>query len=179
MPQLQSKYEYLLWWAQKINGLPEFTASVVKKYEDVLLQLNKDQILLGRNIDGQEFRPGYLSDPYFDTPAQAGAYYNYKQKIRGLNESRIEYPLNFPNKNRDTPDLRATTKTWAPGENFQDSMFIVMTHDGFEIYSSYSETPMIVQKYQNKVFGLSQQAIEYFWVQFLSKEIIDYFSNVN
>lgn len=147
---------------QKFDGLQPFFASVVRQYQDVLLQLNKDGILLGRNTDGQEFQPGYLTDPYFQDPADAQRYFRYKESIRQMNRARIMFPLNYVEKGADTPDLRATKKTFAPGENFQDSMHITLLAEEFFISSSYADTPAIVSKYQNKVFGLTPEAIQYF-----------------
>lgn len=165
MPNIAAKYEYLQERLRIISELPAFTAGVVRKYGDVLLQLNKDGMLLGRDTDGREFTPGYLGDPYFKTPAQARAYYKRKQGIRAQNRTRIKHPLNYPEKSPDTPDLRVTGP-------FQDSMYITFTSDGFEIYASYKDTPLIVQKYQNKVFGLTPLATTYFWENYLRPELI-------
>lgn len=167
MPSIAAKYEYLQERLRIISELPAFTAEVVRKYGDVLLQLNQDGMLLGRNTDGEEFTPGYLEDPYFKTPEQARAYYVRKQDVRAQNRARIKYPLNYVDKSPNTPDLRVTGP-------FQDSMYITFTSDGFEIYSSYEDTPLIVQKYQNKVFGLTPLAITYFWENYLRPELIGF-----
>lgn len=165
MPNTAAKYQYLQEKLRIIEGLPAFTAEVVRKYADVLLQLNKDGMLLGRNTDGKEFTPGYLEDPYFKTPEAARAYYDRKQNIRPSNRAMISFPLNYAEKSPDTPDLRVTGP-------FQDAMFITFTADGFDIWSNYEDTPLIVQKYENKVFGLTPDAIRYFWESYLRPELI-------
>jgi hypothetical protein len=167
MPNFLAKYQYLQERLRIIEGLPAFTAEVVRKHADVLLQLNKDGILLGRNTEGKEFTPGYLADPYFKTPEQAGAYYDRKQALWPAHRTRISFPLNYPEKSPDTPNLIVRG-------NFQNAMFITFTADGFDIRSRYKDTPLIVQKYENKVFGLTPEAIRYFWENYLRPELVEY-----
>lgn len=167
MPNIASKYQYVEERLRIISELPAFTAEVVRKYADVLLQLNKDGMLLGRDTEGKEFTPSYLADPYFKTPEMARAYYNRKESLRAQNRARISFPLNYAEKSPDTPDLRVTGP-------FQDAMYITFTADGFDIWSSYEDTPLIVQKYDNKVFGLTPEAIRYFWENYLRPELIGF-----
>lgn len=179
MPNIRGYTERFLRIRRKIDGLPAFMASYLNQHQDTILQLNKDGILLGRDTDGKEFTPGYLADPYFQTPEQKLAYWKRKQALRPRNRARIMFPLNYVEKRPDTPDLRVTKKTWAPGENFQDSMYVRVGSTETTIGSTYPDTPAIVAKYKNKVFGLTPLALDYFKFDYPNSRqaLIDYFSN--
>ncbi len=151
----------------KLEGIPEETARIVEYNADELLQLRKDEILLGRDSDGNPFSPDYLHDPYFKSPQAALAYANYKYRFEALHNSRIEHSLMYPNKDSDTPNLRFTLKQWRPGENFQDSMFIHTDKDGFIIGSTYEDAASINAKYDGKVYDLGPGAKQWFYENIL------------
>ena len=66
---------------QSVNRVPEKVSEVVRENQEVLLSLNRDQMLLGRDAEGNILTPGYLDDPYFDTPEQAETYANMKYRL--------------------------------------------------------------------------------------------------
>lgn len=166
-----------------LKGIPEEVDQIVAYNQDELLQLRKDAILLGRNSDGQPFTPGYLNDPYFNDPNReiklsAVAYANYKHRIDTLHRARIEHLLPYPNKDADTPNLRLTTDSWNPGGNFQDSMFISVTGNSFEIGSTYHDATAISLKYKNKVYPLGWGEKMVFWNDILCPGLASYFERV-
>jgi hypothetical protein len=179
MPNITGYIARLSHYRQKFDGLPVFMENYLRRYEDVVLQLNKDGMLLGRNTNGAEFTPGYLTDPYFKNPAAANAYFRYKTYIRNTNRGRIMFPLNYPEKGADTPDLRRMKRDGGPGENFQDSMYVQVGPSETIIGSTYKDTPAIVAKYDNKVFGLTPEALRYFKYEYPNSRqaMMDYFAN--
>lgn len=151
----------------KLQGIPDEVGRIVEHNADEILQLRKDEILLGRNSDGEPFTPGYLNDPYFKSPAAAIAYADRKYKLRRAHDARIRHVLNYPNKDDDTPNLRVTGP-------FQDSMFIRPGKESFIIGSTYEDAPMIDAKYGGKVYDLAQGAKYWLWENILLNRLIIY-----
>lgn len=162
-----------LWDAQeRVDTVPNATMEVVRQNQTVILNLNKDQMLLGRNREGGEFAPNYLNDSYFKTKEQAEAYAAMKKRLEIEHRARITYPLNY-SKDELTPNLIVTGP-------FQDSMFIEVGATNFLIGSRYKDAEAINQKYEGKVFGLAPLSVEYFWLNFLRsalKKHLKYFGS--
>jgi hypothetical protein len=158
-------------WAQalqhRLETIPEAVADCVAYEKDTLLQLRKDELLLGRNSDGDPFTPGYTEDPYFDTPQQADAYYKYKLRAKGIHEARIEHVLPYPDKDDNTPNLRYTRDRYN-SNSFHDQMWIRTDRKSLIIGSNFKETSLINAKYHNKVFSLGPGAKMVFWNDILS-----------
>lgn len=144
----------------KIASLPETVNQIVAGNQDVLLSLNRDQMLLGRGSDGEPFTPGYLGDPYFSTPQEAETYAKMKYKLEAKHKARVENPTIYPEKARNTPNLIVTG-------SFQDNMFILTEGDTFLLGSTYPDTKDIEGKYDNRVFGLAPASKKYFYTNFI------------
>ncbi len=144
----------------RIDNIDSVISEVVEKNKQVLLSLNRDQMLLGRNSEGELFTPDYLNDPYFKTTAQAQSYASMKYNLEGKHKARIENTLNYPDKPRNTPNLIVTGP-------FHDMMTIYTIADSFVIDSWYMDTLEIESKYKFKVFGLAPLSVEYFWKNYL------------
>lgn len=145
---------------KRVDKIPDYVTKVVDKEKEVLLSLNRDQMLLGRNAEGSILTPGYLEDPYFDAPAQAEAYARMKYRLEAEHKARIENPSIYPDKGRNTPNLIVTGP-------FQDNMFILTEGDSFEIGSTYSDSHDIETKYNDLVFGIAPESKEFFWKYYL------------
>lgn len=148
-----------------IGNVPAIIDEVVIKEQNVLLSLNKDQMLLGRNVNGDPFSPGYLEDPYFDTPEQAQAYAKRKYALESKHNARIENPTIYPNKGKDVPNLIVTGP-------FQDNMFILVENQNFMIGSTYQESRDIEIKYNNLVFGISPESKAFFYRNYLHPALL-------
>lgn len=150
---------------QAINQVPERVTEVVVENQEVLLSLNRDQMLLGRDAEGNTLTPGYLDDPYFDTPEQAAAYADMKYRLESNHRARIENPTIYPDKDRNTPNLIVTGP-------FQDNMFILPESDSFLIGSTYPEAKDIDGKYGGKVFGVAPASRDYFYRYYIHPALL-------
>lgn len=150
---------------QSIGRIPEKVSEVVRENQEVLLSLNRDQMLLGRDAEGNTLTPGYLDDPYFDTPEQAEAYANMKYRLESDHRTRIENPTIYPDKDRNTPNLIVTGP-------FQDNMFILPESDSFLIGSTYPEAKDIDSKYNGKVFGIAPASRDYFYRNYIHPALL-------
>lgn len=145
--------------------VPDTVSRVVNKRLQVLLSLNRDQMLLGRNTEGEILTPSYLNDPYFDNKLQAQIYAAMKYSLESQHKSRIENPTLYPDKDRNTPNLIVTG-------TFQDNMFVFPEGDSFLIGSTYSEAGDIERKYRNLVFGLSPESKDFFYENYIYPELV-------
>lgn len=158
-------------FSKNVEEMPSVISKVVATYKDVLLSANRDQMLLGRDADGNELGPSYLQDPYFDTPAEAQAYARMKYALESLHRMRLWNPFQlFPDKDRNTPNLIVTGP-------FQDSMFINTSSTSYTIGSTYIASSDINTKYKGRIFGLAPESKQYFWTEFLRKELIKSLKN--
>ncbi len=148
---------------ENISKVPDAIDKIVSDNKDVLLSLNRDQLLFGRNSEGKLLAPKYLQDPYFKTKAQAESYARMKYKMESVHNSRLWVDIQlFPYKPKDTPNLIVTG-------SFQDGMFILTGKDQYQLGSTYKDTPAIDQKYNGKIFGLADKSKDYFYRYYMRK----------
>ncbi len=150
--------------AKVAGSVEEIAGKVANDNKGILLSLNRDQLLLGRNTEGNLLTPDYLSDPYFKTPDAAKRYAKMKHGLEKEHSQRIANPTIYPNKPRNTPNLIVTGP-------FQDGMFITISGSTYNISSTYSETPDIVAKYNDLVFGHSPESKQFFFNNYILPEI--------
>jgi hypothetical protein len=85
-------------FAQRIAKLQAFDfgkelETIVTDNVDAIADLQRDQMLEGRGVDGAFLRPFYSEDPYFKKPGAALRYARWKQKIT----PNPQRPLDVPN----------------------------------------------------------------------------------
>lgn len=159
--QLKNKIEQLRKLSQTISSVPQIVDNVVSDNKDILLSLNRDQMLLGRDNEGNILSPSYLLDPYFKTQEAALNYARMKYSLEQQHKSLIWNPVYlFPDKDKNTPNLIVTGL-------FQDHLFITTGSGKYEISSTYIDSSDINRKYNNKVFGLAPQSRNYFWLEYI------------
>lgn len=151
---------------RRLETVPDALADCIEYNKDELLQLRKDEMLLGRDSDGHPFTPGYTEDPYFKSKQAANAYADYKYSIESLQGGLIQHALNYTPKDSNTPNLRQTRKRYNP-LSFQDQMYIYPGRTETLIGSTFEDTYLIVAKYNGKVFGLGPLAKAWFWENIL------------
>jgi hypothetical protein len=121
-------------WIMK--GLSSFNARdeverIVDENKDVLTDLQRDQMMEGRSVDGDYIRPYYSENPYFKSAAAALKYAEWKQEITP-NELR---PLDVPN-------------LYINGR-FHNSLKTVMNGDEFSIESDDIKGASIFEEHKN------------------------------
>lgn len=134
----------------------------VRKSSDVILDLNRDQLLYGRDANGEELTPGYLSDPYFKSFEQAKSYFIAKFKLEQEHMNRMYYNKVqlFPKKDRNTPNLLIT------GELFFNHFYINVSNNSYTIGSNGSAASDIEAKY-GKVYGLASASRDFYYKNWL------------
>lgn len=170
---IEGKLAFITERQKRVDNWPKVIETIVARYGHELVDLNRAQLLLGRNTDEQLLSPTYLNDPYFKTQKAAQAYYQKKKRLEAAHKIRIVFPLNYPNKPSDTPNLIIRG-------NFQNGMYITRTAEDFTI-GSHPQYPLtdedaadIEQKYNYKVFGLTPLSKEFWWNYRLRQELYDY-----
>lgn len=148
------------------DSIPEVIANTVQETSDVLLKLNKDQLLQGRDADGNLLSPTYTSDPYFKTPEHARRYSRMKHLLEVIHRSRMSYVALYGEKPTDVPNLIVTG-------SFQDGMFISVTKDSYTIDSTYKDANDINAKYNYRVYGLALKSREFYYFGFIRWKILE------
>ncbi len=156
-------------YSDAIKGISEVVSKTANDNKDVLLSLNRDQMLLGRNKAGETFTPGYSNDPYFKTQAKAQAYKKMKIGLEKQHSGRMRFSnvQLYPNKDSDTPNLIITGP-------FQEAMYITVSSSDYTLGSTYVDASDINAKYSNAVFGLAPRSKEYFYQHWIHPAIVKY-----
>ena len=149
---------------KNLTHIGDKIGEVVESRKDVILSLNRDQMLLGRDAEGKVLTPSYIDDPYFKTKRHADMYRHMKYKLESEHRARIEHPSLYPDKDKNTPNLIVTGV-------FQSGMFINVGSGTFTIGSTYKDSNDIESKYRGLVFGLSPESKEYFYNHYLKERL--------
>ena len=150
--------------SSRIDNIGTELGKIVSENKGVLLNLNRDQLLSGRNNEGELLGPTYLNDPYFLTREAAESYSKMKYRLESEHRSMLLFPQIYPSKPKDVPNLIVTGA-------FQNTMFIRTSADSFEIDATYKEARDINQKYDNKVYGIAPPSVDYFFRQYIKERL--------
>ena len=148
-------------------ALPEAIFNTVQRTSDVLLDLNRDQLLQGRDADGKVLTPGYLQDDYFKTTESARRYLRKKIVLEEIHRLRMRFSTGiqlYPGKNANTPNLIVTG-------HFHDGFFINITRDAYTISSSYDDADDINRKYNGRVYGLAPKSKQFYYFNYIRPTI--------
>lgn len=167
---IEGKLAYITERQKRVDNWPEVIETIVARYGHELVDLNRAQLLYGRNTDEQLLTPTYLNDPYFKTKGEAQAYYRMKKGLEAAHKAEIKYRLNYPDKPSDTPNLIVN------GVLVHNPMHIERVGDD-EFMISISNPELendLNRKYNNRVFGLTPLSKEFWWNHRLRQELYDY-----
>lgn len=81
----------------KLKGVDLWNESMdimISDLSEDMVQMNKDQLWDGKTTEGVNITPGYMEDPYFETPKKGQNYAIWKKKISG-NPARSFNTPNF------------------------------------------------------------------------------------
>lgn len=163
------------------EGIKAIITDEVNKSSDELLNLNRDQLLYGRDAEGNVLSPSILEDPYWDDKGGYRAAYNYMvyktHKYKDF-ESLMSYTniQLFPSRNNYTPNLIHST-----GSFFFNHFFINVSANSYSIGSTGIAAPDIETKY-GKIYGLAPQSKSFYYQHWLRvrlwREIIKHLGKI-
>src|SRR6185437_364222 len=104
---------------------------IVEDNTDAIADLQREQMLEGRGVDGEYIRPFYSENPFFKKPGAAQRYAEWKQKIT----PNAKRPL-------DVPNLFINGK-------FHDSLSAKVDGEVFEIETSAEFGDKVFEVHQN------------------------------
>jgi len=126
-----------------VTALEGFAASVgdgslmrdaLSSREEILLDIQREQLMAGKAADGGPIRPTYSEDPYFRTREAMERYRGWKHRLN-------------PRRDIDAPDLFIT------GE-FHSDFFLSFLDDGVLFDNYWKE---VFDKYGAEQFGLTDE----------------------
>lgn len=116
--------------------LVNILSECVDETGDELIELNREQLLHGRDKHGDYLSPKYSEDPYFKTPESAKRYAQWKASI----EPKRDKPF-------DVPNLFITGR-------YHRSIDITVGPTTYDITSSDPNASSIESKFSEDVYGL-------------------------
>ena len=162
---------------QFYSSLNEIIQNEVAQTSDVLLDLNRDQMLYGRDAKGEVLTPDYITDPYFGenyrNPLRAAIeYMKMKEEKEDTHWGMIRYVgvQLFPDKSKYTPNLIVN------GNWFMNYLFINVSGDQYTIGSSGIKSSDIESKYErygHPIFGLALESKKYYYFGWIRPAILN------
>lgn len=148
------------------EGVKTLLSNEVKRTSNVIVDLNRDQLLYGRNAIGEVLTPSILDDPYWDDKGgyktaykyMADKAHRYKNFEALMSYSQIQL---FPSKSNPTPNLIHSTGNW-----FFNHFFITVNLDSYTIGSRGAAASDIEIKYNN-VYGLAPQSVNFYYFNWI------------
>jgi hypothetical protein len=159
-------------WDKFYTTLPDAIAAEVERTKDVLLSLNEDQLLYGRDAEGNVLTPDYLDDPYFDGNLKAAVRYKKKKIDREdehWNRIRFRDAKLFPDKSEDTPNLLVN------GNWFMNHLFINVNGNKYTTGSTGIAANDIQRKYASyghTLFGIAPASANYYYFEYVRPNAI-------
>ena len=147
------------------NALMPAIAETVQQTSGDIMALNRDQLLQGRDADGNLISPTYMQDPYFKSQEAAAKYSKMKYMMEEGHKQRMTFPEMYGEKPTDVPNLLVT------GTLFFNHFFISVTREAYTIGSTGEAAPDIEQKYNNRLYGLTPKSKEFYYFMFIRPTI--------
>jgi hypothetical protein len=108
---------------------------------DDYVRLNREQMMEGKTITGDDISPSYFEDPFFKTPEAAKKYSDWKDKITPN-----------PKRKKGVPNLYITGP-------FHQSLQMEVEKDEYLLSSDYKDAESILSKFDD-VLGLNDEKRE-------------------
>lgn len=123
------------------DGLPLLVEKAAEETKDSYVDMNRAQLFDGKTRTGEDIRPSYFEDPYFQTPQAAQRYSDWKDRV--------------------TPSLRRTKGTPNLYINgyYYSSLGAKVSSNGVEITTNNFGNE-ITQKYGPNLYGLNKEGMD-------------------
>lgn len=105
--------------------------TIVEQNAETIADLQRDQMLEGRGVDGEYIRPFYSEDPYFKSVEAAERYAEWKERITPN-----------PQRPKDVPNLIINGA-------FHNSLFVKVFDGKFEIDTNVAFGEKVFESHQN------------------------------
>lgn len=142
------------------KSIPAISEESVSETKDHFMDLNRDQLMEGKNKTGENISPSYLEDPYFKTKEAAMRYSEWKDRIT---PSSIR-PKGVPNlyivgKFHNSLSPSVSGGKISVQSTFEDANDIENKYDGIyglngekkSVYIKESVRPVFNKKFRNKL----------------------------
>ena len=147
------------------NDIVDIVAEILKRNQQIIVDLVKEQLLSGLDADHNLLTPTYLNDEHFiskrkrtkprkpDKKSAAEEYADKKKKLYDEHNRLKKFGDLFPDKPENTPNLIVSG-------SFHDAIYIQIKGQNYVIDSTYEDSAKIQRKYNNRVLTLNRTSIE-------------------
>ena len=162
--------EYTRKYKERLDSLDNVITKELANRQYDLLDLQKDQLLFGRDRQGDILTPTYTDDPYFKSRKQAEYYRDKKRKLQGAHDAKIKNKKLYPKKGDNTPNLIVT------GTLFHDT--ITLSVGGDRVIINSGGVGSDIERKYGDVLGMSPESKVIIWNKYLRKAILRRMKNV-
>lgn len=162
--------EYTRKYKERLDSLGDVISKELSNRQYDLLDLQKDQLLFGRDRQGDILTPTYTDDPYFKSRKQAEYYRDKKRKLQGAHDAMIKNKKLYPKKGDNTPNLIVT------GTLFHDT--ITLSVGGDRVIINSGGVGSDIERKYGDVLGMSPESKVIIWNKYLRKAILRRMKNV-
>lgn len=106
-------------------------ATIIEGHTDKLADLQRDQWMEGRGVDGEYIRPFYSENPYFKSPEAAARYAKWKAKITPNPQRPEDVPNLYIN-----GYLHDSLYAEVVGDTFKIDSDVSFSQDAFEVHKN-------------------------------------------
>lgn len=153
---------------------PKAETTSLRNNKQVILSLQRDQLLAGQTNEGKKLSPTYTSDPFFKTKKSADSYAARKRAKEQRHAAMIRYNL-FAPKDSNTPNLIFANSLNA--SQFQRKLRVNITENKLTIISVWSRAKNVEKKYP-KALGLNKTSAKFLWNYTVREDLVDYWNNL-
>lgn len=116
------------------QSMDDMMSEVFAENAQLVIDQIQDQLWMGKDGEGNDITPSYLTDPYFKSSESARRYMNWKESITPNSQ-----------RNAEAPNLYITGV-------FYDSMTLSIGNTAAKLDSTWSRGDSIINKYSNETF---------------------------
>lgn len=124
-------------------------ADSVKETQNVIVDYNREQLLMGVDSGGNYLSPKYSEDPYFKSPESAKRYAEWKSRI----EPKRDKPF-------DVPNLFITGR-------FHSGIDINVSKTEIDVFSHDANAGSIEAKFSTSIYGMNDETKREYIPKFL------------
>lgn len=149
------------------RGWKSRLSKTLRRNKDVLLDLQKSQLLTGKDKNLTNLMPSYANDPFFKT-SQGREKYIILKALKEAQHNQLRRYNIFGTKDNLTPNLIVTG-------SYHKGLRIKVNDEEIEIVGTWSRSKNIEGKYPTAL-GLSDTAFKYFWDRYARRDLLDYWN---
>lgn len=140
----------------------------LRNQRNTILNLQKSQLLSGKDNALVDLSPTYDTDPFFNSDVSRRKYKELKKRKQSEHNSLKRYNL-FGDKPENVPNIIVSGA-------YQKSLVINVLNNEIEIKGTWSRSKNIERKYPTAL-GLTDTSLTKLWNDYVKQDLVEYWNN--